>query len=227
MDWPLGILIDEILLKLEASAPKRALFWGEEAERIASYVAGWIAHRGVSVIVLDGANQFNPYAVSALARRMLIPAEEILKKILIARAFTCYQLTTLVREKLPLYAPSNIIVIGPMNTFLDEDIRDQESRILFDRFLRTMGRMSFKNFRFFLFQSDSLRSCFSVPDWRIGQKRERLSHQRRLYFRKRLFRFSDSVWRISLVDEHLTIVRERERIKNNLTHSGYEILNSK
>lgn len=226
MDWPLGILIDEILLKLEASLPRRVLFWGEEAERIASYVAGWIAHRGIPVIILDGANQFNPYAVSAFTRRMLIPAEEILKKILIARAFTCYQMITLVREKLTLCAPSNIIVMGPMNTFLDEDIRDEESRILFDRFLRTIGEMSFKAFRFFLFQSSFPQSGFFSSGWPIGEKK-RLSHQRKLYFTKRLFRFSDSLWRISLVDEHLTIVRERERVKNNLTHSGYEILNSK
>lgn len=230
MDWSLGVLIDGILLKVETSAPRRALFFGEGAERIASYVAGWIAHRGLPVIVLDGANQFNPYAISALARRMLIPAERILKRILIARAFTCYQMTTLVIERLAFshlhsetqessyHLKSNIIITGPMNTFLDEDIRDRDSRILFDRFLHRMEEMSLKAFRFFLFQSDSSRSGFPVT----GKREEGLSTQRRLYFTRRLIRFSDSLWRIRVDDEQVKIVLLKDGIKNNLVKTGIQ-----
>lgn len=231
MEWPLGVLIDDIL-KVETSAPRRVLFWGEEADKIASYVAGWIAHRGATVIVLDGANQFSPYAISALARRMLIPAEKILKKILIARAFTCYQMTTLVREKLPCWSTkdnpsplrSSIIVMGPMDTFLDEDIRNEESRILFDRFIRTMEKMSFKTFRFLLFQSNSYRSGVSASGWQIGEKKKNFTDQRELYFIKRLIQFSDSLWRTHLAEGQQGIVLEREWVKNNLVNKGYKIL---
>ena len=52
----------------------------------------------MDVIVLDGANGFDPYRVSSFARKALIPPERLLKRIRIARAFTCYQMATLVDE---------------------------------------------------------------------------------------------------------------------------------
>src|SRR4030042_6216908 len=97
---------DEILLQLtqvglpaQPLSPRKVLFWGEGAGEISSYVAGWMAGKGIEVIVLDGANRFNAYTVSSFARRTLIPPEKLLKSIRIARAFTCYQMATLVGEQ--------------------------------------------------------------------------------------------------------------------------------
>ena len=59
-----------------------------------------MASKGMDVIVLDGANRFDPYMVSSVARRAMIPPEKLLKSIRIARAFTCYQMATLIEEKL-------------------------------------------------------------------------------------------------------------------------------
>ncbi|MBM4307257.1 MAG: hypothetical protein FJ123_11045, partial [Deltaproteobacteria bacterium] len=84
--------LDAILLQVQATSPGKVLFRGEGTGGIASYVAGWMAGQGMDVIVLDGANRFNPYIVSSFARNALIPPEEILKRIWVARAFTCYQM---------------------------------------------------------------------------------------------------------------------------------------
>ena len=100
MDWPLIALLDDVLLRVSTSSPQRVLFWGDGAGEISSYVAGWMAGKGIDVILLDGANCFNPYMVSSFARRALIPPERLLRKIRIARAFTCYQMATLMGERL-------------------------------------------------------------------------------------------------------------------------------
>ena len=44
--------------------------------------------------------RFDPYRVSSFARKAVIPPERLLKRIRIARAFTCYQMATLIAEKL-------------------------------------------------------------------------------------------------------------------------------
>ena len=97
---------DEILLQLTQVglsappvSPRKVLFLGEGAGEISSYVAGWLAGKEMDVIVLDGANRFNSYTVSSFARRALISPEKLLKSIRIARAFTCYQMATLMGEE--------------------------------------------------------------------------------------------------------------------------------
>ena len=75
MDLPLKNSFDEIFSQLtltgphlQAGLPKKVLFWGEGAGEISSYVSGWMGGKGIDVIVLDGANRFDPYVVSSIAR---------------------------------------------------------------------------------------------------------------------------------------------------------------
>src|SRR4030043_881829 len=118
------LTLDEVLSQVQSCAPKRVLFWGDGAGGISSYVAGWMAGKGIDVILLDGANCFNPYMVSSFARKALIPPEKLLRRIRIARAFTCYQMATLMGERLvsllrqeeeaaPRQKPW-VIVLGPI-----------------------------------------------------------------------------------------------------------------
>src|SRR4030066_2318411 len=109
MDFPLSVSFDEIFSQLALSnpeenpvSPRKVLFWGERAGEISSYVAGWLAGKGIGVIVLDGANRVDPYIVSSFARKVLIPPERLLKGIRIARAFTCYQMATLMERLVSL-----------------------------------------------------------------------------------------------------------------------------
>ena len=55
---------------------------------------------GSPVIWLDGGNTFNPYGIAELSRGLGLDLERVLKSIYLSRAFTCYQMSSLVLEKL-------------------------------------------------------------------------------------------------------------------------------
>jgi hypothetical protein len=169
MYFPLKTLFDEILVQFTLSeppiSPKKILFWGERAGEISSYVAGWLAGKGIDIIVLDGANRFDPYMVSSFAKKALIPPEGLLKRIRIARAFTCYQMATLMGEQLPSLLRQGgttaqpkkpwVILLGPVTPFLDEDVPEREVRPLFERSLRKIEEMATEGTPFLLFQPNS------------------------------------------------------------------------
>ena len=254
MDLPIKSSLDEILsqLALMHPFPKKVLFWGEEAGEISSYVAGWMAGKGLDVILLDGANRFDPYMASSFARRALIPPERLLKKIRIARAFTCYQMATLMGERLvsllrqegvttPWQKPW-VIVLGPITTFLDEDVPEGEVRPLFERSLKKVEEMAMGEIPFFLFQPSIFsknnlpltRSTALSPAFEGGGGKRRsgstlskprhlcrgvegltkgrmggLMDSKRAYLTKRLFQFSNLVWRISLDDQEPKMILEK------------------
>jgi len=218
MDLPIKSWLDEILsqLALMHPFPKKVLFWGEEAGEISSYVAGWMAGKGIDVILLDGANRFDPYMASSFARRALIPPERLLRRIRIARAFTCYQMATLMGERLVsllrqegVTAPRQkpwVIVLGPITTFLDEDVPEREVRPLFERSLKRVEEMAMGEIPFFLFQPSIFSKNNSpLTKGRVGG----LMDSKRAYLTKRLFQFSNLVWRISLDDQEPKMILEK------------------
>ncbi len=226
MDLPLRTSLDDILSRLIPTGPltepgllRKVLFSGEGTEEIASYVAGWMAEKGKDVIVLDGANRFNPYTVSFCARKASISPEKLLKRIRIARAFTCYQMATLMGERLPsLFGqeratppPQNpwVILLGPVTTFLDEDVSEGEIRPLFERSLRKVEGMVREGIPFFLFQPP-------IP-----------SHSKRAYLMRRLFQFPYLVWRIDADDQGPKMVLEKRFTANSSLNPKHEIRNSK
>ncbi len=198
---PLDEILSIITLSGPSALPKKILFRGEGIEGIASYAAGWMAGHGMDVIVLDGANRFNPYLVSSFARRALVAPEAMLKKIRIARAFTCYQMATLMEERLVVLVEAmdasslqkeRVILLGPITPFLDEEVPDREVRPLLERALKKVEELVMGGVPFFLFQSSlSLRS------------------QRTSFMMKRLSDFSDLVWRISFEDEGPKVILEK------------------
>ncbi len=200
---------DETLLQLtrvglsaQPISPRKVLFWGEKTGEISSYVAGWLAGKEIDVIVLDGANRFDPYMVSSFARKAWIPPERLLKRIRIARAFTCYQMAMMVEERLSnllnhegATAQSEnrwIILLGPVTPFMDEDVSEREVRPLFERFLRKIEEMALRGIPFLLFQSSGF------------------SGSKRAYLTRRLFQFSNEVWRISLEDQEPKVILEKK-----------------
>jgi hypothetical protein len=211
---------DEVLLQLtqvslsaQSAFPRKVLFWGNRAGEISSYVAGWLAGKGIAVIVLDGANRFDPYTVSSLARRAWIPPEKLLKSIRIARAFTCYQMATLMGERLTSLLRQEgatelrqrpwVILLGPLTTFLDEDVSEREVRPLFERSLRKIGGMASKGVPFLLFQSNP-----PSPPLRKGGEGGLMS-SKRAYLMRRLFQFSDEAWRVDLDGEGPKMILEK------------------
>ena len=188
-------------LPADPISPRKVLFGGERTGEIASYVAGWLAGKGIEVIVLDGANRFNPYTASSFARKALIPPESLLKRIRIARAFTCYQMAIMVGERLndllsqrgKVAQPERgwIILLGLINTFLDEDVSEREVRPLFEKSLRKIEEMALRGIPFLLFQPTVF------PE------------SKRIYLVRRLFQFSNEAWRIDLDDEEPKMILEK------------------
>jgi len=110
--------------------------------------------------VLDGGNCFNAYLVaralgSAIASWPLAssravqedgpgspasPLSEALSRIQVARAFTCYQVVTLLGET-PA-SPDPTLVLDLLDTFYDENVSEVESRRLLDTSLGHLRRLS-------------------------------------------------------------------------------------
>jgi hypothetical protein len=66
-----------------------------------------------------------------------------LRRVHLVRAFTCWQLTTLLCDRLqPLLVTHPIglvIVLEPLSAFFDEDVTAKEARLLFSRVLETVA----------------------------------------------------------------------------------------
>ncbi len=196
------VSLDEALRHAESSPPGKVLFEGERTGRIPSYVAGWMASHRIGGVVLDGANRFDPYTVSSFAKRASISPEILLKKIRIARAFTCYQMATLMGEKLTqLFKQEHtiaqrpwVILLGPIATFLDEDVPERDVGPLFERSLKKLQILAEEGVSFFLFQD-------IIP-----------ARSKRAYLMKRLFQFSSFVWKIYLDDDGAKVALEKQPI---------------
>ena len=87
------------------------------------------------VVYIDGGNTFDPYAVSAIAQEYGLEPRSVLEKIFISRAFTAYQLTALVFEKLEealkRYRCKLVVVSDITGLFLDRDVPRIEGRDVF------------------------------------------------------------------------------------------------
>lgn len=88
-----------------------------------------------NTIYIDGGNTFRLYEASQLARLHQLKPREVLDKILISRAFTVHQMTTLIFEKLEeavkKYRSKFVILSDYERLYLDKDIEPEESKELF------------------------------------------------------------------------------------------------
>jgi hypothetical protein len=173
---------------------QKTLFWGEGTVVLSSYLAGLVAASGMKPIFVDGANGFDPYIVSRFARRHSLVPAHLLKEIVVARAFTCHQLFTLIRERLEaiIHPHQNplAILLGPITTLLDEDVSEQEVNLLFRGMLEKLDELNSKGLPFLLMQPP-------VP-----------SKSRRGYLLKRLSCWADVVLRAMSEGGRLKLVLE-------------------
>jgi hypothetical protein len=89
------------------------------------------------VVWIDGGNAVEPYTLSALCKRSGFDAHDTLSRVNIARAFTAYQLVTLIDDMLEEEAgrsiPAMIIISSISDMFMDKDMRRTESHQLLRR----------------------------------------------------------------------------------------------
>jgi predicted ATP-dependent serine protease len=105
-----------------------------------------ISEFGEEVVWIDGGNSIDPYAIGSLCKRLGLDKREILSSINVSRAFTAYQLVTLIDEKLEeqveASAPSAVIVSSITEMFLDKDMKWMESHQLLRRCLDDISRIT-------------------------------------------------------------------------------------
>jgi len=139
------------LLSLRAVPPppsqaRSAIIWGEaQVARIAARTAAAAVGHGITVAVIDAAMAFEVTAIAAYAQACRVPPERFLRHIYIARAFTCYQVATLLCDRLdPLLTTEQVglvILLGPCTTFFDENVPFKDAFLLFQRVLKKLAAL--------------------------------------------------------------------------------------
>jgi len=89
-----------------------------------------------SLRVLDGGNRFNAYTVARAARGR----RDILEHITVSRAFTCYQVLSLLESTLSTQAP--FVVLDLLNTFYDESVQIGERKRLLRSCIAHLERLA-------------------------------------------------------------------------------------
>ncbi|MEM3649000.1 MAG: hypothetical protein QW506_07545, partial [Thermoproteota archaeon] len=82
-------------------------------------------------VFIDGGNSFNPYISAEVARIFGLDPRYVLERVHVSRAFTAYQLSTLILEKLNSFLDrcnAGLVYVSDVsNLFLDRDIPKTEA----------------------------------------------------------------------------------------------------
>ena len=128
--------------------PDRALtvFYGcPEIQRLSHYFLPRILLHQERVLYLDGANQISPLLIARFARERGLEPSALNSLIRIARAFTCFQLTELIRrvpKVLATFHADVLIVTALPDLFFDEDVQDRPARASFEHALEGLRELA-------------------------------------------------------------------------------------
>jgi hypothetical protein len=95
---------------------------------------------GATAVFIDAGNSFDPYFVAALARLKRCDPDEALDRIIVSRAFTCYELASLVSDlpKLLDRYDAGLAVVSDVVAPFNRDVRWEDAESIL-RFIR--GRL--------------------------------------------------------------------------------------
>src|SRR6202171_3961469 len=128
--------------------PARALtvFYGcPEMPRLSHYFLPRLLFAKKHILYLDGANQISPLLLARFARERGLDSSSVNSLIRVARAFTCFQLTELVRRvpKSLEKCPADVLIVTALpDLYFDEDVRDREARASFEHALEGLGNLA-------------------------------------------------------------------------------------
>jgi hypothetical protein len=115
------------------------VFYGcPEMPRLSHYFLPRLLFAKKQILYLDGANQISPLLLARFARERGVEPSQVNGLIRVARAFTCFQLTELVRrvpKTLENFSADVLIVTALPDLYFDEDVRDREARASFEHAL--------------------------------------------------------------------------------------------
>jgi hypothetical protein len=97
------------------------------------------------VLYLDGANQIGPLLIARFAKERGLDPSVFNCLIRVSRAFTCFQLTELIR-RVPRFLETfdaNVLMVTALpDLFFDEDVRDREARASFEHALEGLREIA-------------------------------------------------------------------------------------
>lgn len=104
---------------------------------------------GTNVVFVDGGNTFRLYDISKIAQSYELDPRVVLEKIFISRAFTAYQLTSLVLERLQeaidTYGSKLVILANLVQLYLDTDVPKKEAQEIFMQLTSYISDFAKKN----------------------------------------------------------------------------------
>lgn len=128
--------------------PERSLtvlYGCPEIQRLSHHFLPRILLNQKRVLYLDGANQISPLLIARFARERGLEPSELNGFIRIARAFTCFQLTELIRrvpKVLATFSAEVLIVTALPDLFFDEDVQDRPARASFEHALEGLQELA-------------------------------------------------------------------------------------
>jgi len=100
-----------------------------------------LAVRG-EVTVLDGGNRFSAYQVAGMIRRKTVRVDNAARRLFIRRAFTCYQMVSLL-EDTPAIPGQPYLILDLLATFYDDQVQPYEAERLLNICLQQIERLRF------------------------------------------------------------------------------------
>jgi hypothetical protein len=104
-----------------------------------------LALEGKRILFLDGANCADPQLMARLAERRGMPFAQFNQQIMMARAFTCFQLTELI-SRVPQFLaefPAQVLMVTAFpELYFDEDVRQADANAAFQQALEHLRRSS-------------------------------------------------------------------------------------
>jgi hypothetical protein len=92
---------------------------------------------GSNVVFIDGGNTFKLYQITRLAKLHQLDPKQVLDRIYLSRAFTAYQMTSLILQKLEdavKNCNAKLVIISDIAAmFLDKDVQDEEAKRIFSQ----------------------------------------------------------------------------------------------
>ena len=122
------------------------LYYGcPEMPRLSHYFLPRVLLEEKRILYLDGANQISPLLLARFARERGLDPSAFNCLFRVSRAFTCFQLTELIRRVpkfLETFDPNVLIVTALPDLFFDEDVQDREARASFEHALEGLGKLA-------------------------------------------------------------------------------------
>src|SRR6202047_2381530 len=128
--------------------PSRALtlFYGcPEMPRLSHYFLPRVLHEEKKILYLDGGNQISPLLIARFARERELDPSAFNCLVRVSRAFTCFQLTELIRrvpKVLATFFADVLIVTALPDLYFDEDVQDRPARASFEHALEGLRELA-------------------------------------------------------------------------------------